>query len=264
MRKMVSSVISALLFLSIGSGVALAQEEESEEPNVVPVETFTCDFNEGKGPGDLQKVIDDWNDFMDDKGVDYYFAATLTPYYFGELAFDIGWLGVWTDGGKMGAGTDMWLDEGGELDAQFSEVLNCKSHTNFVSMNVKRRPQNEEESDDSDKSFVIAFSNCSMQEGKTFDDYLAAQEMWNAYADEHGFSDNVYAMFPIFGETDDSYDFKSVGTSDDHTAFGNDYKLMSEGHWRKSSELFDDLLDCDSARVYNATVVREMTAEEED
>jgi hypothetical protein len=261
MRKIVSVVISALLLLPIGSGVALAQEEESEEPNLIPGETFTCDFNEGKGPGDLQKVIDEWNDFMDDKGVDYYFAATLTPYYFGELAFDIGWLGAWTDGSKMGAGTDMWLSEGGELGGQFAEVLTCKSHTNFVSMNVKQGPQDD---DESDKSFVMSFSNCSMKEGKKFDDYLAAQEEWNAYQDEHGFSDSAWVMFPIFGETDDSYDFKAIGTNDDHTAFGNDYQLMSEGHWRKSSELFDDILDCDIGRVYNASIHRETTVEKED
>ncbi|MDH3692631.1 MAG: hypothetical protein OEU36_24650 [Gammaproteobacteria bacterium] len=258
---MVSTVVSGLAFVCLGSGVALAQEEESEEPNLLPVETFTCDYNDGKEAGDLQEVIDDWNDFMDDKGVDYYFAATLTPYYFGELLFDVGWLGAWTDGSKMGAGTDMWLGEGGELSGRFGEVLNCTSHTNFVAMNVKQGPQDE---DESDKSFVMTFSNCSMKEGKTFDDYLAAQEEWNAYQDEHGFSDSAWAMFPIFGESDDSYDFKSVGTNDDHTAFGNDYKLMSEGHWRKSSELFDDLLDCDIARLYNAEVVREITADEDD
>jgi hypothetical protein len=260
MKKTSIAAVSGLVVLFIASGNALTQED-AEEPDLVPVETFTCDFNDGKGIGDLQEVIDDWNAFMDAKGVDYYYAATITPYYFGELAFDIGWLGAWTDGSKMGSGTDMWLTEGSELDGRFAEVLNCKSHSNFVSMNVKRGPEDE---DESDRSFVMSFANCSIMDGKTFDDYMAAQEAWNAYQDGHGFTNSAWLMFPIFGETDDSYEFKAIGTNDDYTSFGNDYKLMSEGHWRKSAELFDDVVDCDIPRLYNATTVRVMTAGEDE
>lgn len=260
MKKILITAVSGLIVLFVGTGGALAQEE-AEEPNLVPVETFTCDFNDGKSMSDLQKVIDEWNDFLDKKGVDYYFAAVITPFYYGELAFDIGWLGAWADGSRMGAGTDMWLAEGSEINGKFFDVIDCKSHSNFVSMQVKEGPQDE---DESDKNFVMSFSNCSMKDGKSFDDYLAAQEAWNAYQDEHGFSDSAWVMFPIFGETDDSYDFKAIGTNDDHTAFGNDYQLMSEGHWRKSSELFDEVVDCDIGRLYNATVVRTMTAGEDD
>lgn len=260
MRKILITGVSGLMVLFIGFGGAQAQEE-AEEPNLVPVETFTCDFNDGKGMSDLQKVIDEWNDFLDKKGVEYYFAAVITPFYYGELAFDVGWLGAWADGSRMGAGTDMWLAEGSEINGKFGEVIDCKSHSNFVSMQVKEGPQDD---DESDKNFVMSFSNCSMKDGKTFDDYLAAQEAWNAYQDEHGFSDSAWVMFPIFGETDDSYDFKAIGTNDDHTAFGKDYQLMSEGHWRKSSELFDEVIDCDIGRLYNATVVRTMAAGEDD
>jgi hypothetical protein len=257
---MLITAMSGLMILFAGFGTALGQEE-AEEPNLVPVETFTCDFVDGKGMSDLQKVIDEWNEFMDEKGVDYYFAATVTPYYFGELAFDIGWLGAWADGSRMGAGTDTWLGEGGEIGAKFAAVVDCKSHTNFVSMQVKQGPQDE---DESDNNFVMSFSNCSIKDGKTFDDYMAAQKAWNAYQDENGFSDSAWVMFPIFGESDDSYDFKAIGTNDDHTAFGKDYQLMSEGHWRKSSELFDDVVDCDIARLYNASTVRMMTAGDDD
>lgn len=261
MRKIITAGVSALAFLFLGAGAVLAQDDEAEEPNLVPVETFACDFNDAQGPADLQKVIGEWNGWMDDRATHDYFAATLTPYYFGELVFDIAWLGAWIDGDAMGAGTDNWLEFGGELGAKFAKVLTCSSHTNFVSMRVKKGVPND---DESDKSFVITFENCSMEDDKTFDDYLAAQNEWNAYQDEHGFVGSAYAMFPIFGETDDSYDFKAVSTVDDHTAFGHNYKLMSEGHWRKSAELFDDLLDCDSGRVYNAKVVREIPSDEDE
>jgi hypothetical protein len=43
----------------------------------------------------------------------------------------------------MGAGTDLWISEGGEMAARFFEVLDCASHTNFVALNVKRAPEKE-------------------------------------------------------------------------------------------------------------------------
>ncbi|MDH3350740.1 MAG: hypothetical protein OEM51_04275 [Gammaproteobacteria bacterium] len=154
----------------------------------------------------------------------------------------------------------MWLSQGGKIDGKFSEVIDCKNHSNFVSMQVKEGLQDE---DESDKNFVMSFSHCSMKDGKTFEDYMAAQDAWNAYQDENGFSDSAWVMFPIFGETDDSYDFKAIGTNDDQSSFCNDYRLMSEGHRRKSSELFDGVIDCDIPRLYNAITVRTMTAGED-
>ena len=253
MRKTIATAVSALLFLFVGLGAAIAQEEESDELQAHPVETWTCDYKEGKGPADLDAVNAEWNDWMDDTGQTNYFAITLTPQYFGERLFDVGWLGAWSDGHAMGAGTDLWITEGSEIGAKYSEVLECNSHSSFVSLNVRKPPQND---DDSDVSFVLNFKNCSMEDGKTFDEFMTAQETWNAYADENGFANGTWIWFPIAGETDDDYDFKYIVSTADHTMAGANWQLFSEGHWRKSEELFDDLLDCDISRVYDATVVR--------
>ena len=89
------------------------------------------------------------------------------------------------DDGDAGA-----AGEGGEVAAMFAEVITCSSHSAFISMNVKRMPPSDEEGDG---QFVLNFSNCSLkQEGdEAFDDFMAAQEEWNAYADEHGFDYNA-------------------------------------------------------------------------
>ena len=259
MKKTMTTFVSAAMFLLCGAGTALAQDEEEADPVAIPVEGLTCDYRDGKGRGDLDKVITEWNEWMDDNDEGDYFAAVLAPNYFGEAAFDVAWLGAWRDGDAMGASTDLWINEGGEIGAKFIEVLDCGTHTNFAVLQVKTPP---EPSDDSDVTFVLSFSNCSMEEGKTFDEYLTAQDEWNAYADEHGIVGGSWVFFPIFGESDDSYDFKSVDSTPDHTTFGHNWQLYSEGHFRKADELFDDLLDCDSARVYDATVVREMSDED--
>jgi hypothetical protein len=161
----------------------------------------------------------------------------------------------------MGAGTDHWLTEGSEMGARFFEVMDCDSHTLFATMNVKQPPEND---DEDDNTFVLAFSDCSIKDGKTFEDYMAAQTEWNAYADEIGMVSGAWVMWPIWGNNVDAdYSFKYLGSADDYTGLGANYQLMAGGHWRKSSELFDDLVDCDSSRIYSATAVREM-AEDDD
>lgn len=252
------TIVSAVLFLSAGS--AVADSHEAEGPSFRPVEGWTCNYNDGKGPADLDEAIAAWNDWMDDEDQSDYFAFTMTPYYFGEKAFDVAWVGVWKDGNAMGTGTDFWLNEGGEIAAGFFEVLTCGSHSNFASQNVKQPTQNDDDQDDD--SFVVTFSNCSIREGKTFEEYMAAQEEWNAYADEHGFTGGSWVWWPVFGESDNDYDFKIAGAVDDHAAMGANWQLYSEGHFQKSSDLFDGILDCDIGRVYNAKVVREMEDDE--
>jgi hypothetical protein len=260
-KKSIKAAIAASLALVLGSGIAAAQEEEAPEAlDAAPVEAWACDYNDGMGPSDLDKVIDEWNDWMDDQGQMNYFAATLTPVYFGERNFDIAWLGAWTDGHAMGSGTDLWITEGRGMQARFFEVLNCSSHTSFVSLNVKEPQDNDGPPSD---TFVLNFSNCSFEEDKEFSDYLAAQNEWNAYADEIGLVGGTWIWFPIAGETDDSYDFKAISSAPDFTTYGANWQLFMDGHFRKSNELFGDILDCDISRTYHATVLRRIASDDD-
>lgn len=260
MKRVLTTLVATLLCLGTGSAFAEAHEEQAELPKMVPVETYTCDFRSGQTMEDLNEVIADWNDWMDDQDADYYYAAIVTPNYFGEAKMDVGWLGAWKDGNMMGAGTDLWIARSGELGDQFNEVCDWKSHTNFVSMNIK--PPGDDEEDD--KTFVLSFSNCSAKEGKKFEDVMAGMNAWAEYSTEHGFQNSMWMMFPIYGESDNDYDFKALDGYDNHAALGADYELMGNGgHWAKSSEIFDDLLDCDIARIYDARTIRDW-AEEDD
>lgn len=256
MKKILTTMFSVFLTTSLISGIALAQNQDGEGPKWVPVETWTCDYNDGKGPADLDAVIDDFNDFLDDKGVTTYFAATVTPQYFGERLFDVGWLGAWKDGNAFGSSTDMWKAEGGEMATKIFDVLNCSSHTNFASTNIK--PPKDDD-DENDNTFVLVFTNCSVAEGRNFDEVMAGINAWAEHQTANGFQNSTYMMFPIFGESDDDYDFKLVHGHDDYSAFGAVYELMGNGgHWMKEVEIFEGLIDCDIARVYDARMVREM------
>ena len=107
--------------------------------------------------------------------------------------------------------------------------------------------------------FVLTFSNCSMQEGRDFEEYMAAQKEWNTYADEHGIVGGGWAMFPVWGEAADAdYDFKAVGSAPNYTTVGSNWAKYASGHYQKSNEVFEGLLDCDSPRVYTTRVERLM------
>ena len=75
------------------------------------MEAFTRNYRAGKGLADLDKVMENWNEWMDDNGAGNYFAMTLTPHYYGENTFDIGWLASWPSGEAMGRGTDLWMSK---------------------------------------------------------------------------------------------------------------------------------------------------------
>jgi len=260
MKRVIVTLASTFLCLGTTSAIADSHAEKQDGPKWVPVETWTCDFRDGKDMDDLMEVTAEWNDFMDEKDVDYYYAALVMPNYFGEIMFDVGWLGAWKDGNKMGAGTDMWVSEGTDMGAKFNELCTWKAHINFASTNIKSPGDDEED----DKTFVLSFSNCSAKEGKKFDDVMAGMNAWEEYATEHGFQNSTWMMFPVYGESDNDYNFKLLEGHDDHAALGADYELMGNGgHWRKKNEILNDLIECDIPRVYDAMSLRDWADEDD-
>jgi hypothetical protein len=237
-------------------GTVIADEHEQEERlQWRLVEGWTCTYQDGMGREDLDKVNAEWNKWMDEHGQDDYTAFLMTPQFFGEWNFDFAWIGVARDGHAFGKGTDLWQSAGGKVSAKFNEVITCSSHSAFVSTNIKRMPPSDEQGDG---RFVLNFSNCSLEndgEG-AFDEFRAAHKEWNAYADEHGYDYNAWLWWPMWGEADDSYDFKYVSAMSDYTTVGANWQLSADGHWQKSRELLGDQLDCDSSRIYDAEMIR--------
>lgn len=249
-RFVAASAVSAFV---IGTVPAYADNHEQEARRFVPVETFTCNYREGKGPADLEKVIGNWNEWMDDNGAQDYFAMTLTPHYYGENTFDVGWLGSWPSGEAMGSGKDVWMSKGSEIGAQFFAVLECESHTNFATTEL--RSPGEGPTPD---TVVLAFSDCQgPKDSSKWPDLMSGLDAWSAYQTETGYHEGTWMMFPVYGGGDFDFDFKIVSGWDNHTQNGQDYQRYSEQQdWNKEGELVGDLMDCDVARLYDARVRR--------
>jgi hypothetical protein len=71
MKKTIFSSFITSLVLLAGSGTVSAQDDGML---VIPVELFSCSYKDRKGSDDLDKVIDKWNKWADESGLDDYAA----------------------------------------------------------------------------------------------------------------------------------------------------------------------------------------------
>lgn len=247
-----SLVLAALCLAALPAVTALAESHEEAEapagPEFRPIEIYACNFNEGKTMADLMEVTAGWNAWMDEQGMTDYWASLLMPvYHSAEITFDVGWVGGWPNGAAMAAGTEFWINNGGEHQAAFESVLDCNVHINFAVYTVQQNPN----------PFTpgpVAFTDCAVEEGVETSAAIEAVHQWAAY---EGAARGHFVLFPAYGEASDAeYDFKWVSVSSYET-MGSAYDAITTGGgWRKSEELFSGVLDCDSSRLYHGMNVR--------
>jgi hypothetical protein len=249
MKKYLLPVLSGMLFV----GTALAHDEPAPL-TFQPVETFSCNFNDGKGPEDLASAVAFWNEHQDSQNTTSYMAMTITPNFYGPETggFDIGWLGVWPTGAAMGAGYDSWFSTGGEAATRMFEVLSCDSHAAYASLNIK--PPS---SDVPPDNLVITFSNCNVADDVSWDSVIGGMKSWAAFQAEAGYKNATWMLFPAYGGGGEVADFKLVQSYESYSDLGTDFDLIGNGEgFLKRREILGDMLDCDASRVYNADVVR--------
>jgi hypothetical protein len=253
MRKLLKSGGAAALSLLVGMSAADAQVTSEGMGKIVPVHLYACNFNDGQNMSDMNNVIERWNEFMDEQGVDSYAAWTLVPYHYGgDQMADVLWLGAYRDGNAMGEGTDMWLTAGGDLAADFAEVATCQAHLGFSSAMYKAPP-----SGNTPDSGILEMSNCKMKDGVRYSDVRSAEIEWAEYMNENDSRAATYHWFPTHGGGDQDFNYKIVSAYENYTQYGKDWEHGANGGGRAVSVgLFGDLDDCDDARVYVATSIR--------
>lgn len=239
-------VLSAAAILTAAPAVN-AQVTEDGMGKMVPVELYACTFNDGQGMSDLDKVVARWNEFMDDNDVDTYAAWTLTPVFYGtEQDFDFIWMGAWADGNAMGTGSDMWMNDGGDVAGGFNKVADCNAHILLASAQYKAPPGN-----DTPGSSILRMTNCEMKVGVRYSDVMSAEIEWADYMNENGSAAGTWHWFPQLGGGDSGFDYKIVNSYPNFAALGKDWEHNANGGGREESQgLFSDLDDCDDARVY--------------
>jgi len=242
---LISSFMTGLVFLA-GSITVSAQDDAI---HVIPVELFTCSYNDQKGPGDLDAVIEKWNAWADKQGIDDYAAWTLTPYYFGpDQEFDMIWLGAGKDAVALGKAQDAYLAENAGLNDAFSEVLSCNAHANFASINFKAPPKGE-----TPGNSILTFSDCNYKEGVTFAALGAAMGEWSKYLGDAGSTAGIWQWYPVYGGGGEEFSFKWLEAHKNFADLGADYETYGNGGgYAVNARLFRHLISCDSTRAYLA------------
>ena len=98
---------------------------------------------------------------------------------------------------------------------------------------------------------------CNVKEEATNEKFLAADEKWNAYLDENGFSNGLLMRwFPGSGSgIDNPYDFLYVFVSPSFKEWGSDVDKLVTGAGAYNASLYGDLASCDTPRIYRSTYV---------
>lgn len=251
-----STIRAAILFCVIPlvwSSHALTQEPPPP-PSFNAIDVYMCDYNDGKGRADLDKVVAKWNKWMDDNKAEPYSAWIMTPVLTSvNMDLDLVWLGAWANGNDMGKGMQNWAMKGASLAAEYDKVIDCKEHSNAASVNI--RPPGEGWPG---KGGVAVFTNCTVPEGKTVQDSMAVHRAWAKHLDSTGSKAGMWAFFPAFGANNPEWDYKIVMSHPDYMSFGADWEAYTNGQgWKTAMEMGAGTVSCDSPRVYHSSTVRD-------
>jgi len=254
MNKLIISILSAGAVTLISASCVNAQDED-RMAKFLPTELFACDFRDGKGPGDLDAVVDQWTAYMDEREVDTYQALTLTRHFYTpEQDFDVLWLGASPNGNSFGQGKDDYIATGGAINAAFGSVVDCNAHVGFASRAIKL-PSDYDAGPP--ENSVITFNDCTIKEGATYDTVLEGLLAWGKTLGDNGSDAALYQWWPVYGGGDADFDFKILGVYPNYASLGADFERVGNGElWRKRMELVGSQFDCDESRVYDARLRR--------
>lgn len=249
MKNLLMVIATGGLICTLGTSTALADSHENGLKPASPIEMFACSFNEGMGPGDLDKAVDGWNAWADKSGLTDYSAWTLVPYYSGpKQDFDVLWLGGASKAAALGRAQDLWLATGGDAMKGFNDVMECATHANYATLQFKKPPERKNPG-----NVVVSFTDCNLSDGVVFNDIVPSLMEWADYRGSHGSTSGMWVMFPAYGGGGETFDFKFVAAWQNLEEQGADYDQYNESGWKKGNELFQDKVSCDSSRVYLAT-----------
>lgn len=223
-----------------------------------PLEIFGCTFVGERDMSDLDPVIEAWNLWMDDNDIDTYTALTLTPHFTSaEFPFDILWVGAWADSTALGE-LQLWLEEGGEVQSDFAAVVDCPLHQGLAVTNIKEPAEQAGEG-----LLPVAFTNCTILEGRTGPEARNALTEWTEHLTENGSDAGHWLLRPGPGEDPEAdYSFKWVTGYSSWASVAHDFELYyNQGGDRMLDELTGRVISCDAPRFYNGRVVRQAAQE---
>jgi hypothetical protein len=247
-------VLTAILIATavLATTSASAQQNPPAAPTSV-VEIFGCKFNANKGMNEVHSVNARYNAWADKNKMTDYTAFVATPlFHSADLPNDVLWLGAWPNAAAMARDAALSATkEGRDIDAAYDAVAKCPSHSLYAEV-VVRQPKGAPP-----ENGVATFRDCTVREGRTADEAIAALGQVAEYSAGRGSDEFSAVLFPLAGLPNNAhYTFKLVEGHASMDAFGKDVDLYTAGGFRRVDELLGRVVDCNSARVYTLERVR--------
>jgi hypothetical protein len=248
MERLGICFLSASLTVMLSIGTASGQE-----PQPVPVEIWACNFVNGSDMGDLNSVNDQFNEWADQNGITSLYSSTLTPIFYSEDDdFDVLYVDAWTDGASLGRGYGkMFTDGFAPVAESFDQVIDCPSHAYFAGLQIVPWDEDRE-------GGPVQFQDCTVRENSTNADAIEAVRGFAGSGDGPSLG-GFAVLFPFMGQARDAdYSFKLVAVFNDHESMGTAFDALFRGSsFQQAGATMGQVMDCDTARMYNQVTVRE-------
>ena len=243
MKFMKSAVLAPVLFLFSTS--ILADGHGTAMPTPIPVEFYGCQYNDGKGPSDLEPVIKEWKKAM---GKRDYQSWMLHPMYAsdGSLKNGVMFTAWWPSYSKMGEEVDYFMENvNPKINPKFSEVITCDIHAETMAIQIS------EGMDTDMDSGVMSYQQCNLKEGRTVSELMQANAKMSKFMTKAGVSDvSAAVIFPGAGAPD-GFDYVMTIWAPSMTVMGETFeRAMANGYGQVQQELFGDLTECSNGTRY--------------
>ncbi|MAM80536.1 MAG: hypothetical protein CMP89_07250 [Gammaproteobacteria bacterium] len=245
--KYIKHAILAMTTIAASSSI-FADDHSSSAPTPIPVEFYSCTYNAGKGPSDLQPVIKEWKKAM---GKREYQSWMLHPIYASDASMNnsVMFTGWWPSYSQMGKEVDYMMDKvSPKLNPLWAEVITCDIHAETMAMQLR-------DGMDMDlDSGVMTYQQCNLKEGKSAADLMQANAKMGGFMTKAGVSDvSAAVIFPGTGAPD-GFDYVMTFWAPSMTVLGETFeKAMASGIGQVQRELFADLTECSNGTRYSGS-----------
>jgi hypothetical protein len=212
-------------------------------PTYTALEMFSCNFMPGKDRDDML----DWATKWDERATEIFSAPYVgmlnTPFLMNptDQQHDIYWVGVSPSFAALGAIQDDYNAKASKLQAALERVVDCDSHAMFAVTTVRDNNNPEIPSNG-----VATFQACSISEGKTTADLLAADTKMNTFLNKINHESPRWRWWPISGgESANESDFFEVSGNTSLKQKGETMdNFVKNGGLAVQASIYRDLLQC--------------------
>ena len=251
MKSLTSVCMGACLAAVLSIQTSVAQPQQP--PGIV--EIVACNFIGDSDGADLARPMNSFNTWADRHGIDDFNVTTLFPVFTSDaFTYDVLFMNRWTNAGAMGRGLATFFGpDGDDAVADFASVVDCSSTTAFAGI-LLRAPGGAR------NGGPIQFFNCTVKENRTLADGIGAINAW-AEASGSRYGTGHAVLLPLAGENPDaSYTFKWVVLHQSFENYGDSLGALFGQGAPQLGNIIQPVMDCDSARVYNQVVNRQIRA----